>query len=74
MAHEKKYFVYESPENTGRRILTYARGTSRRVHHLGSKKSKEETPPHGAGSFHNPEHHQNLMDRVDDYLRDIDKT
>lgn len=29
-----------------------------------------ELPPHGAGSFHDPEHHHTLMDRVDTMLKD----
>ena len=29
----------------------------------------EEKAPHGAGSYHDPEHHNKLMDAVEDYVK-----
>ena len=29
----------------------------------------EEKAPHGAGSYHDPEHHNRLMDAVDEYVK-----
>lgn len=46
-------------------LLTYEKGSSRKVHHLPKKQNEQETPPHGAGSFHDPQHHYDLLDRVE---------
>jgi hypothetical protein len=49
--------------------ITYEWGTSRRTLSTSSKPGKGESPPHGAGSFHDPEHHFELLDRVEALLR-----
>lgn len=49
-------------------LITYEKGSSRRVHHLPAVARDSEPTPHGAGSFHDPEHHHLLMDRVEAML------
>ena len=48
--------------------VTYECGDSRRVHQFPIPKTSGEKPPHGAGSFHDPEQHRRLLDRVDEML------
>ena len=52
--------------------VTYEQGPTRRVHQFQRPKYGEEPPPHGAGSFHDPDQHQRLMDRVESMLRKED--
>jgi hypothetical protein len=49
--------------------ITYEWGKSRRTLDTGTKSVAGESPPHGAGSFHDPEHHFELLDRVEQLLR-----
>jgi hypothetical protein len=54
-------------------LITYETAESRKVIYLpGAKTSESETHPHGAGSYHDPEQHMRLMDRVEVMLRDTD--
>lgn len=46
-------------------LVTYENGSSRRVHHMPPKIDEQETQPHGAGSFHDPQHHYDLLNRVE---------
>ena len=57
-----------SPDTSGHQV-SYEFGTSRRVHAFTKASSSAEEPPHGAGSFHDPEQHQALMDRIETYLK-----
>ena len=72
MSLKKKNFqAHPSPGNPARMQITYEMEDSRRVHELPSMEAREGEPdPHGAGSFHDPEHHQELMDRVEAMLRE----
>lgn len=54
------------PEAEGQGLLvTYENGSSRKVHHLPTKQNEQEAQPHGAGSFHDPQHHYELLNRVE---------
>lgn len=56
------------PNGDGHQV-TYESGTSRRVHQFPQPDASQEPAPHGAGSFHDPEHHQILMSRFEDYIK-----
>lgn len=45
--------------------VTYEKGSSRRVHQFKFTDNLSEPMPHGAGSYHDPEQHRILMDRID---------
>ncbi len=49
--------------------ITYEWGDSRRTINTGKKMANRESPPHGAGSFHDPQQHFELLDRVENLLR-----
>jgi hypothetical protein len=50
--------------------ITYETASGRKVINMPPvDRSGAEPAPHGAGSFHDPEHHQQLMDRVEALLR-----
>ena len=49
--------------------ITYECGTSRRTLNQCAIADNGEMPPHGAGSFHDPEHHFKLLDRVETLLK-----
>ena len=63
----KKIRVYPQPNGDGLQV-TYERNMSRKLHHLPAIREDSEQAPHGAGSFHDPEQHMKLMDRVTRYL------
>lgn len=50
--------------------VTYEIGDSRRVHTFEAPSGQTEPAPHGAGSFHDPEHHHQLMERIEQMLKD----
>jgi hypothetical protein len=56
------------PNGDGHQV-TYESGTSRKLHQFINSDVSKELSPHGAGSFHDPEHHQTLMSRVQDYIK-----
>lgn len=64
----KKISAKPQPDGDGLQV-TYESGDSRRLHRFPRSDTKLEKPPHGAGSFHDPEHHRNLMDRLDAMIR-----
>jgi len=64
----KSIFAMPQPDGNGYQI-SYETDTSRKVHSLESTPSKHEKPPHGAGSFHEPEHHATLMERLEEYIK-----
>jgi hypothetical protein len=52
--------------------LTYETADSRRTIDLappGLPEGASEPPPHGAGSYHDPEQHRILLDRVEALMR-----
>ncbi|MGB0185044.1 MAG: hypothetical protein ACPF9Q_06390 [Opitutales bacterium] len=49
--------------------ITYEWGNSRRTLNTAAKPETGESPPHAAGSFHDPEHHFELLNRVEQLLR-----
>ncbi|HAV13247.1 MAG TPA: hypothetical protein DCX06_07135 [Opitutae bacterium] len=60
-----KITALPAPQSSSGMILTYETSTSRKVIHLPPKTiSSTESAPHGAGSYHDPEHHMKLMERV----------
>ena len=69
-SHTKNIFARPQPNGIGHQV-SYETGTSRKVHQFAGKISHLENPPHGAGSFHDPEQHQTLMDRMADYIENI---
>ncbi|MGK0309296.1 MAG: hypothetical protein ACJAT5_000363 [Lentimonas sp.] len=60
-------FALPQPDGNGYQI-SYEVDNSRKVHRLGDTPSSFEKPPHGAGSFHDPEQHQIFMERIEDYI------
>lgn len=66
----RKIQVHPSKKNgeTAHQI-TYEWGESRRTINLRGKSKTPESPPHGAGSFHDPTQHFELLDRVEAFLR-----
>lgn len=65
---KKKFFARAQPNGDGL-LLGYETDSSRKVHHFPQPKQCHEPEPHGAGSYHNPEHHHDLIERVEAYLR-----
>jgi hypothetical protein len=49
--------------------VNYELETGRKVHQIPIAKPTSESPPHGAGSFHDPVQHAVYMDRVEALLR-----
>ncbi|ADE53152.1 hypothetical protein [Coraliomargarita akajimensis] len=68
MSSPKHIQAQPQPNGDGYQII-YQTRQGRKVHHFPGAKQTEEPSPHAAGSYHNPEHHHQLMDRVEDYLR-----
>ena len=63
-----------TPQDKNTMQITYETESGRTVINLPSQPNEAsnlngEPEPHGAGSFHDPEHHQQLMDRVDEMLK-----
>ena len=56
-----------SPSLDGHQVH-YSLGNSRKVHQFTYDINRGEVPPHSAGSFHDPEHHQQLMQRYEEYI------
>lgn len=65
----KNIFACPNPNGNGLHI-SYELGKSRKVHQVCTNTSTGEKPPHGAGSFHDPDQHQHLMKRVTDYIKE----
>jgi hypothetical protein len=65
---KKKIFARKQPNHDGHQVV-YEKGGSRSLHHFPEKKSSGESPPHGAGSYHDQEHHRQLIERMEAYLR-----
>ena len=58
-----------TPQDQTMLQVTYETEDGRAVINIPNKQNKSsESEPHGAGSFHDPALHQQLMDRVDDML------
>ena len=55
-------------DGDGHQII-YTISGSRKVHLFPQAKNTCEPSPHAAGSFHDPEHHQTLMDRVEEFIK-----
>jgi hypothetical protein len=61
-----KKSIYATPQPNGDGLqVTYELGNSRKLHRFPRAQAESEKPPHGAGSFHDPEQHYDLMERVD---------
>ena len=56
-----------SPSLDGHQVH-YSSGKSRKVHQFSYDMNRGEDPPHCAGSYHNPEYHQQLMQRYEEYI------
>lgn len=69
MQNNKKCFAQRQPDGDGHQV-SFETGGSRRVHRFPRPNSSEEPAPHGAGSFHDPAHHHELIERVEAYLRE----
>ena len=65
----RKIQVFTAEDLNSGHQITYETDSSRRVINTPRVCKTKETPPHGAGSFHDPEHHFELLDRVDALLR-----
>jgi len=66
---QKKIFAQLQPYGDGHQV-SYDTGDSRRRHHFPQAEHSNEPAPHGADSFHNPEHHHDLVERLEAYLRE----
>jgi hypothetical protein len=67
-----KITAHLSPQEPKSLQLTYETTDSRRTINLSAESlpaGTSEPPPHGAGSYHDPEQHRILLDRVDALLR-----
>jgi hypothetical protein len=64
----KNIFAMPQPSGNGYQI-SYEFNHSRKIHRFEKCSSSFEKPPHGAGSFHDPEHHQALMERIEYYIK-----
>jgi hypothetical protein len=69
MSSKKKITAQAQPDGNGHQI-SYEAGDSRRVHHFPRPPRGNEPSPHAAGSYHDPEHHHDLIGRVEEYLRE----
>ncbi|PDH29949.1 MAG: hypothetical protein CNC89_01805 [Puniceicoccaceae bacterium MED-G31] len=56
-----------SPSLDGHQVH-YSSGKSRKVHQFAYDMNRGEIPPHSAGSYHDPEYHQQLMQRYEEYI------
>lgn len=59
--------AHQLPNGDGHQV-THESGTSRRIYQFTKPDASQEPSPHGAGSFHDPKHHQILMSRFEDYI------
>ncbi|PXA05038.1 hypothetical protein DDZ13_03480 [Coraliomargarita sinensis] len=66
---KKKIFAQAQPNGDGHQV-SYETGGTRRVHHFPKPERVSEPSPHAAGSFHNPEHHHELIERFEAYLKE----
>ena len=57
------------PDGSGYQV-SYEQGNSRKVQNFQASDGAQEAPPNAAGSFHAPDHHQALMDRLDSFLKE----
>ncbi|HKK18762.1 MAG TPA: hypothetical protein VJ952_08785 [Opitutales bacterium] len=65
---KKKIFAHKQPNGDGHQV-SYEEGESRKLRHFPRERSAGEPRPHGAGSYHDPEHHHELLERVEAYLK-----
>lgn len=67
--HSKKnIFAMPQPDGNGYQV-SYEFGNSRKVHRLSASYSHDVVkPPHGAGSYHDPEQHMDFMKCIEDYI------
>ena len=56
-----------SPSLNGHQVH-YSSDMSRKVHQFPYDINRGEVPPHSAGSYHDPEYHQKLMLRYEEYM------
>lgn len=68
MSKLTKLIAEAQPDGNGYQV-SYDTGDSRRVLRFPLPELTREQTPHGAGSYHDPEHHHKLIDRVEAYLR-----
>jgi hypothetical protein len=73
MSTPKQLQAAAQPNGDGYQV-TDARDGSRKVYRCPAKEAASEPVPNGAGSFHDPKHHQRLMDRVEACLQPDGKT
>jgi hypothetical protein len=70
VSHASQIQVRPTPKDSSALQLTYETEDGRSVINIPHKKDQSAEPePHGAGSFHDPEHHQQLMDRIEAMLK-----
>lgn len=69
MSQPKHITASPQPSGNGYQV-TYEQNGSRKVHRFRKPCLSTEIPPHGAGTFLDPQHHQKLMDRIEDYLKE----
>ena len=62
-----KIHVSLSPSLDGHQVH-YSTDKSRKVHQFTLCMNRGEVPPHSAGSYHDPEYHQMLMLRYEEYM------
>jgi len=63
----KNIFAASQPNGKGYQV-SYEIGSSRKVHPFENSTPLEKQPPHGAGSYHDPDQHFQLMTSLADYI------
>jgi len=68
MNHQPKNIqAMPRPDGDGHQV-SYELGSSRKVHQFNVPANRNESAPHGAGSYHDPDQHHLLMGRIEAYL------
>ena len=68
MQHGRHIQAGPLPDQSGYQV-SYEQGRSRKVHSFQHPESCAELPPHAAGSYHDPDRHHELMDRLTEFLK-----
>ena len=67
MLPSNKVHASISPSLDGHQVH-YSSGKSRKVHQFTYDMNRGEVPPQSAGSYNDPEYHQQLMQRYEEYI------
>jgi hypothetical protein len=67
MSESKNFFAAQNPKGDGHHV-SIETAESRKIHTFLKSSVDNELAPHGAGSYHDQDHHNELMRRVEKYL------